>query len=346
MKKIVSVVLALILVLSLAACGGGGTTGPSSTINNTATNTAESNTAQEDSKGNAVENTASTENTATQPADNGSKENDSKDNDKSDTSKDNPYTIADEVLVDDDNCKFTIVSGQNAPYDYVEFKVLAENKTADKTLDFSIDNVAVNGWAIDPYFYTTVTAGKKTNDKLEFDLDDFKACGFDTADKIEFTLRVYDDKDWSADDFVNEKYTIYPTGMSDADVKSPDRPTSKDEVVIVDDDNCTMIILGPEDDDWGYSLAVYLENKTDSPAYFNMDEVSVNGFMIDPFFSETIPAGKKALSSISFSNSDLEENDLKEEDLEEMEFKLRVYDDEDWMKPDYVADTFTYTIKK
>ena len=52
------------------------------------------------------------------------------------------------------------------------------------------------------------------------------------------------------------------------------------EQVLVEDDNCTVKVTGIEADGlWGYTLKVFLENKTDTELMYSLEKVAVNGFM-------------------------------------------------------------------
>ena len=315
MKKTIAILLAIIMLFSFAACGSSTPTPQGNSSSNEQT---PSKPANETTPDNIPSNSSSGSDTKT------------------------AYTIADQVLVDDDNCKVTIVSADAPKSGGVIFKILLENKTSDKKLMFSIDDVSVNDWMIDPFFGKSVAAGKQANDSMRFSKDDFKECGIKTADKISLNLRVYDDDDWMADDLLNKDFTIYPTGMNEKDVKSPERPHGDKEVIVVDDENCTFVILGTYVDSiWGYTVSVYLENKTsDKTLMFSWDDVSVNGFMIDPFWATTVAAGCKKLSGIDFSDSDFKENGIT--DVTTIEYNLSISDDDDWMADDLVDDIFTY----
>ena len=252
------------------------------------------------------------------------------------------YTIDNAVIVDNEYCKVTLIAGTETAGG-VDFKFLFENKTADKEQTFSIDDVAVNGWILTAAgVYESVKAGKKANDTMTLTASDMKQYGLTSADKLAFTLRVYDSNDWSADAFVDDMFTVYPTGLTEAQVVSPERQRTANEMVVVDNENCAFVILDTyEDSFWGYTLSVYLENKSaDKSMMFSWDDVSVNGFMIDPFWANSIPAGSKKLSKIGFDESKFADNGIK--DVEEIEFELKVYDDDNWSTPDFVKDTFTY----
>lgn len=113
-----------------------------------------------------------------------------------------------------------------------------------------------------------------------------------------------------------------------------------EEIVLVDNEDVTIKITGVEHDSiWGYSLKVFLENKTDLELMFTVQNVSVNGFMCDPFWAMSVDAGKKSNTTISWLDSALEENGI--EKVEEITFTLRAYNNADWLAEDVFNQTFT-----
>ena len=112
------------------------------------------------------------------------------------------------------------------------------------------------------------------------------------------------------------------------------------EILLADTQNVQVKITAAETNSFfGYSLKVYLENKTDKELIFTVDDVSVNGFMCDPFWAESVAAGKKSNTSISWFASDFEDNGIQE--VEEITFTLRVYDSNDFLAEDVFRDTIT-----
>ena len=304
MKKVLSILMIFAILLMCVACSSGSSTGEQP---------AQSSDTQE-----SVE----------QPA-------------EEEKPKELAYTIENEIIVDNEYCALTVLSGEVKKSGAPEFKLQMENKTADKTLMFSIDNVSVNGWMMDPFFASSVAPGKKSNDTLSFTGDDFKACGLTSADEISFDLRVYDSDDWMADNYVEDSFVIYPTGLTAEEVVIPERRAGANEMVIEDNDAFTFIILDTDPDNfWGYTLNAYLENKTDNTIMFSWDDVSVNGFMVDPFWATSVAPGSRKISEVNFSDSKLEENGI--ETVEDVEFGLRVYNYEDWLTDDIFKGTFTY----
>ena len=127
------------------------------------------------------------------------------------------YALTNYVVVDNENCTFTIKSVDPTGDWGFTLNVFCENKT-DKTLMFSWDKVSVMGFMVDPFWGTEVTAGKKANASISFSYDTIDQIGIESVDDITFTLRVSDSNDWSADPFLVEEYAIYPTGKSIQDI--------------------------------------------------------------------------------------------------------------------------------
>lgn len=244
------------------------------------------------------------------------------------------------TVVDNEQCliKITGIEPDNI-WGYT-LKTYLENKSTDKTYMFAVDAAAVNGIQVEPAFATEVAAGKKSNEKINFSDSNLSTYGIKDFTDIELCFRVYDTNDWSADSVAEETVHIYPLGEDKATafVREP----QASDTVIVDNDNATVIVTGYiEDDIWGYTVNLYLVNKTDKDLMFAADEASVNGFMADPFWATSVNAGKVEFSSMSWSNSDLEANDIKT--VEEIEMTIRIYNSNDWSEDDIFNDTITLT---
>lgn len=268
--------------------------------------------------------------------------NSSKDNSSKVTSKPS-YTIKDETIADTDLCTFRIVEASEDSFWGFALKVYCENKSSDKSMMFSLRDVSVNGYMADTIFAKEVAAGKKSNDDVSF--YDLEEIGVTVPEEITFTLCVYDNENWGADYFVEETHTIYPTGLNKDTVTIPPRKTTATEHTIIDNDKVSFIILEAGTDDiWGYTLYCYLENKTDKALMFSWNDVSVNGFMIDPYWADEIAPGKKGYAKISFSDSAFEKNSIT--NVEDIEATLHIYDSSSWGSNDVFNDKISYNPKQ
>ena len=301
MKKITSILIVVIMIFSFCACG------ELSTTTNPEGSTSQNNSGKE-TKDNETEKTV------------------------------DKITFTELVAVDNSECSIKITGIEEDSISGFTLKAQLENKSTDKTYMFSVITASVNGVEFNPFFAYEVAAGKKSNEKMTF--SDKKLGGNNVGDftDIELTFSVHDSKDFTADDVAEETVHIYPYGEEKA-VKF-ERESQSTDVIVLDNEYVTVIVTGYTNDDiWGYSANVFFVNKTDKNLKFSVAEASVNGFMADPFFATSLSAGKCSFNSITWSKTVLEENDIT--DVEKIEFKLRVYDSENWLGDDISNATVT-----
>ena len=112
--------------------------------------------------------------------------------------------------------------------------------------------------------------------------------------------------------------------------------------LLVENDECAMYIVGFDEDNlWGYTMTLYLENRSDRNLMFSTDGAAVNGFMCDPIWATSIDAGKKAVTDVSWGDYLFEENGI--EKVEIITFPVEVRDYDNWMADKIVDQTFTIT---
>ena len=112
------------------------------------------------------------------------------------------------------------------------------------------------------------------------------------------------------------------------------------ETVLVNNEHCAVTVrsIDPEGT-FGYTMQVLLENRTDLELMFSLREVSVNGFMCDPFFAATVSPGMKANEEVSFLKEDLAANGIA--DVTDITFELVVYDSMDLLAEYLVEEDVT-----
>lgn len=331
MKKLTALLLTCMLLFTLAACGTtAGTSGENSSNSSSASTmdtqkeTAE--TKQSEPAEAVEDNRSSSDENAETP------QTDAPANSK------NEITFTELVVADNEECFIKITGIEPDARRGCTLKVLLENKSAEKTYMYTVDAGAVNGVDCDPFFAAEVAAGKKSNEKITFSTRNFKENDIGAYTDIELTFRVYDSNDWLADPVAKQTVHVYPYGEEKA-VAFVREPLDTD-TVLVDNDYVTVIATGYEEDAiCGYTVNLFLLNKTDKNIMFCVDDASINGFMLDPFYAKIVAAGKCAFSSMSWSKSKLEENDITA--IEAIEFKFRAYDSDNWRDDDFANELVT-----
>ena len=251
-----------------------------------------------------------------------------------------PTMMGETVLVDQAQATFTITKVENNDHVGMQLHVQCVNKT-DRALLFSWDMVSVCGYMYDPLWVEEVAGGKTANSTINLDTYQLEQMGIDSVDEISFTLRIVDSENWMEDPIVQQAFTIYPTGLNADTLQLPQRKPTEGQVVIADNDDIRFVIEKANvENASGYTLSVYMENKTDRNLMFSWDMVSVNGYMVDPFWATSVTAGKKSCAEITFYRSDLESNSI--EDVKNIEFTLLVSDYDDWDAAYLLENTYTY----
>lgn len=242
------------------------------------------------------------------------------------------------VVVDNNECAINITGIDLDNIWGYTLKVKLENKSDEKTYMFSVQSAAINGVESDPFFATEVAPSKKSNNDISFSDDTFKDIGIKEVTDIEITFKVYDSNDWMADAVALETVHVYPFGKEKATIFT--RESQPTDTVLFNDENVSVIVIGyTQDSIWGYTVNLYLANKTDIPLMYAVDEVSVNDYMADPIWAKEVQPGKMAFTTMSWSNTTFEENGITQ--VEKIEMLFNVYDSNDWMADKLINETIT-----
>ena len=314
MKRTLSVLTVLAvsaaLILGLAACGGSGGSSSDSSENASA-------------EPNITENSG--EQSETVPA--------------TPAASTREYVLENEVIVDDENLLIRIDRVEEDSIFGPEVKIYCENRS-DASVHVSQDQAVVNGYSVSTLWGEDIADGMNVTGTIDFvGLDADK--GLDVIDELQLYLRAYPSDDWSADDLLNDVYTVYPTGLSAESVNYPEPALGSNPVTIDENDQARFIIYGANDDPiWGYTVLAYMENNTDDFVMFSWDDVSVNGSMCDPFWAKMLAPHTAGYAEISFLSSDFEENGI--ETVENITFSLTVSNYSDWTAPDILDGIYTY----
>ena len=243
------------------------------------------------------------------------------------------------VLVDVENCTFTVRLASANEHLGVTLDAVCANKTG-QPLIFAWNTVSVCGFMYDPFWAQEVAAGETVNSTVYIATYQLEQYGITSVDEITFTLYIFDSEDFMAEPYVNDVFTIYPTGLTADTVVYPERAAVGGEQVVTDSDGVAFIIESFENDAGTCTLRCYLNNRTDAALMFAWEDVTVNGIAIDPMWAAEVAAGKQAYSEITFYSSQLEENGIT--DIGQIDFRLVVSDLEDWEAENVLDQAFTF----
>lgn len=299
-KKILSVLLMSAVVLSMAGCGG------NAEITDITEGTATTTAAKEAEADETTTTTEAEVNILTE---------------QSLLFSETP-TISETVIVDEAGIKITAKELDAGGVFGAELKMLIENNSG-KDLTIQCRNTSVNGYMVENMLSADVTNGKKVNNSITFMSSDFENCGIEKIADMEFSFYIFDSESW--DTYLETDLIKIKTSISDSyEYKFDDSGE-----LIYDDGGIRIIEKGlSEDSIFGPGVIVYIENLTENNITVQTRDVSVNGFMVDPIFSSDVASNKRAVSEITFLESDFEENGITS--IENLELSFHIMDADSW----------------
>lgn len=312
MKKAVVLVLLCSLLYSMTACGENGSTAELPSVSSDAESEQQETYEETEKERPAQEITSDDANT--------------------ESIQFEPVTVA-----DNEACSIIIREIEEDSIWGYTLKTLLENRSADKTYMFSVQSASVNGVEVDPLFAREVAAGMKANEEISFTGGKLTENGITQYTDIALSFRVYDNDDWMADPVYEDTIHVYPYGQEKAEKYV--REMQPSDIIVAENEYASVAVTGyTEDPVWGYTVNLFLVNKTsDHAIMFSVDDASVNGYMIDPFFATTVNPGNCAFREMSFSDSALEENSIT--NIDEIAFSLRAYDADQFSAEDYMKES-------
>lgn len=240
-------------------------------------------------------------------------------------------SIEEQVLVDQDGIKITATEYVTDSIMGDGIELLVENNS-DTDYTIGCDELIVNDYMIADLFSVDVAAGKKSNEMMYLSSSELNAAGIDTVGKVEMYFHAYD-ANWD-DLFQNVYSEIETSEFANMDT------TPNDEGTELYNENGIRIVGKTVDENsfWGTAILLYIENTSGKNVGISVDDMSINGFMMTPYFSTTVYDGKKAIDDITIMSSDLEENGI--ESIDEVELKFHIYDEDTY---DTIADSDAIT---
>ena len=181
-------------------------------------------------------------------------------------------------------------------------------------------------------FSADVAAGKKSNEVMYLSSTELKAAGIDTVGKVEMYFHAFD-SNW--DSLFQNVYSEIDT----SEIANMDT-TPNDEGQELYNANGVRIVGKTVDENsfWGTAILLYIENTSGQNVGINVDNMSINGYMMTPLFSTTVYDGKKAIDDITILSSDLEANGITS--VDQVEIKFHIYNAESY---DTIADSDAIT---
>jgi len=227
-------------------------------------------------------------------------------------------SIEEQVLLERDGIKITANEYVDEMIMGEGIKLLIENTSA-KNVGVGCNALIVNNYMISDLFSCSVAAGKKANETMYLSSSELEAAGIENIGQIEIYFHIYDSD--SYDTLFDADVVTVKTNLFDKMDVTGD--TSGAELYNAND----IRIIGKYVDDtsfWGAAVLLYIENNSGRNISVSCENMSINGFMVNPLFYSNVYNNKMAFDEITIFSSDLEDNNI--ETIEDLELSFRIYD--------------------
>lgn len=223
----------------------------------------------------------------------------------------------------DSGCSFSLLNiGTDEAGDYcwnVELKNLGS-----QTLIFSMDQVYVNDFAIDPYWAAKVEPGMSLSDTVSWYASDFGLYGVGDVSRVDFRLRIYPLGREDAP-LTDTELSLYPRGRS-AHHEAQRLWLSTDSILAEKESYALAVTQVEKNSSTGilesYSLRLYLENRSEAEARFVLKNIKVNGQSCDKELNSRLCGGKKDYMILSFDLEDLSQMEVSQVLSIELELEM------------------------
>jgi lipoprotein len=315
MKKISHLLILLIFSILLVACGSSGhnreDTKPEITSENSS-----------DEKNTAVASSKSVEETSSQT--------------------ESPYPIKNYVAIDKDNYSVTVDSmGWDNVSNLAYLNIILENKTTDKTYIFNTEDSFINGLQVHIPMFESAQAGSKSQVVWYLNPLNESVAVKDITD-IEALLHVYEYDGKESNEIDTETLHIYPYGQdSTTTYVYEQKDTDK---LLIDNEYCTIILVGSDMDNVNYTLKLYIVNKTDETMNISTGENYIDGKKIKnpPYFPQIKPK-KSTFYTISWFVSAITDQGIDPSNISNISFFVDAYANGHLNDEHFFKETISFT---
>lgn len=250
------------------------------------------------------------------------------DSDSKTTEEKVAVTIEEQVVLDQNGIVITATEYVSDSIWGDGIKLLLENNS-ETDVTVSCNALIVNNYMISDLFVADVAAGKKANETMYLSSSELNAAGIDCVGQIEVYFHIYDSASYEGI-FDSDCVTIQTSAFANMDTTPMDMGNE------LYNENGIRIVGKTVDENsfWGTAILLYIENTSGKNVGISVNNMSINGFMMEPFFSTTVYDGKMSLDEITILASDLEENGI--ESIEEAELQFHLYNADTY---DTIADS-------
>lgn len=200
-----------------------------------------------------------------------------------------------------------------------------ENHT-EKAYTLSFEDTALNDIVATNMVYLDAKAGGTVTEECYLLDANPETFGLKEFTKLDLTLNIFDSETFET--IYEEAAVVYPQGESN---HTPfERKPQATDVVLLESADFQIVLTGISPDDFfGYTLHLYVVNRSQQNLMFSLDETKLNGVDCFSLWTTSIPSQKQAFTDICWMEDTLKEKDITE--VKSILLEFYVADADDWM---------------
>lgn len=253
-----------------------------------------------------------------------------------------PYPIKNYVAIDKDNYSVTVDSmGWDNVSNLAYLNITLENKSTDKTYIFNTEDSFINGLQVHIPMFESAQAGSKSQIVWYLDPLNESIAVKDIID-IEALIHVYEYDGKESKEIDTETIHIYPYGQGNTTTYVYE-PKDTDQILI-DNEYCTIILVGSDVNYMNYTLKLYIVNKTDETMTISTGENYINGKRIEypPYFPQIKPQ-KSTFETINWLVSTITDQGIDPSNISNISFYVDVYANGHLNEEHFFKETISFT---
>lgn len=203
-------------------------------------------------------------------------------------------TIESTVLVDQDGI---VITAQELVEDSIwgtGIKLLIENNSSENQV-IQCDYAVVNNFMMTSLLFSAdVAAGKKANETLYFSDTVMEGANISTITDMSFVFYSMNPNTYQ------RGFTTEEVSLSTSASGSYEQPIPDEGKELYNQNGIRIVGSYVEEDTfWGAGVVLFIENTSDTNMIITCDNMSINGFMVTPYFSALVNSGKMSMSNIT-----------------------------------------------
>ncbi|NCB91895.1 MAG: hypothetical protein EOM40_04885 [Clostridia bacterium] len=181
---------------------------------------------------------------------------------------------------------------------------LSGDNTTDQNYSVILADTSVNGYMMEPTCFMELNAQASGEGDVQFLSEELADCNITDVSTIETKIVLLDPTTYT---------TLYTSETITISANPDGNSQTFDETgeTIYNEDGLKLISKGMSDDPaFGKIWKVYIANDTDHDISLYIPSAKLNGVALDTLFTQTIPAGKKAIGAMTIFQEDLDSNQI------------------------------------